>query len=552
MHCALVALVCLVCGAVPCAPSATGRAVVPAGVQPLIKRVTVGYSGEQLSTEPGGAAINGDGSVVVFASCDAALAVAPGYRPVDLYVFHTASGHVERLLNPYGPGRPHERLESSPSGADFPWISWDGRYVVFQSDARNLDIFDYLEFHPPPDQPVPPNPPNDIHKEIFCIDRATGDCRRVTWSMAVGRDTFPVADSWLPFISPDGSTVVYLTEASCLRYAVPIPNDAGRPLAHWDRRTPDEGYPWGGYYLISTPGGIWYRITTNWSGDWAAVCVGPDGVPVPGAHDSNGTFDIVLARLGTDQAWGDFVEMVSFRPGDDPVYGQTASGSSYFPKMSPDEEGRWIVFMSTAPEYAGQQVRGAVAVLYDRLTHRHRVVSKNAFGDVFPVDVVSISANGERVAFLSSSRLADPRLRGAASNLTLAYVWERSSGQVFLASIAHDGSLPNGSCADLHLSGNGRYLLFKSTATNLVPGDTNGVSDWFVIDLNTVPRPSLALWADIDGDGHVGPSDISAFIWAVLDSGHGVDTRVDLNGDGKFDYVDALRFLNCYLAAVGK
>ena len=32
------------------------------------------------------------------------------------------------------------------------------------------------------------------------------------------------------------------------------------------------------------------------------------------------------------------------------------------------------------------------------------------------------------------------------------------------------------------LSGNGRYVAFESDATNLVPGDTNGVRDVFVLD----------------------------------------------------------------------
>src|SRR3954453_23181009 len=37
------------------------------------------------------------------------------------------------------------------------------------------------------------------------------------------------------------------------------------------------------------------------------------------------------------------------------------------------------------------------------------------------------------------------------------------------------------------ISANGRYVVFGSSATNLVPGDSNGFSDIFVKDLHTGP-----------------------------------------------------------------
>jgi Tol biopolymer transport system component len=40
----------------------------------------------------------------------------------------------------------------------------------------------------------------------------------------------------------------------------------------------------------------------------------------------------------------------------------------------------------------------------------------------------------------------------------------------------------NGPSRDAAISGNGRYVAFESTANNLVPGDDNGVSDVFVYD----------------------------------------------------------------------
>ena len=52
-------------------------------------------------------------------------------------------------------------------------------------------------------------------------------------------------------------------------------------------------------------------------------------------------------------------------------------------------------------------------------------------------------------------------------------------------SVGYDGSQANGSSFDPTISDNGRYVVFFSNATNLVPNDTNGKTDVFVFDLET-------------------------------------------------------------------
>lgn len=51
-----------------------------------------------------------------------------------------------------------------------------------------------------------------------------------------------------------------------------------------------------------------------------------------------------------------------------------------------------------------------------------------------------------------------------------------------LASVATDGLAGNGDSTSPSISGDGRYVAFVSSATNLVDGDTNGMSDVFVRD----------------------------------------------------------------------
>ena len=61
------------------------------------------------------------------------------------------------------------------------------------------------------------------------------------------------------------------------------------------------------------------------------------------------------------------------------------------------------------------------------------------------------------------------------------------------ASVANDGTQGNGISWFPSLSHDGRYVAFESSASNLVPGDTNNVSDIFVRDLvaKTIVRVSV-------------------------------------------------------------
>src|SRR5690349_3207448 len=52
-------------------------------------------------------------------------------------------------------------------------------------------------------------------------------------------------------------------------------------------------------------------------------------------------------------------------------------------------------------------------------------------------------------------------------------------------SVGYDGSQANGSSNAPSVSDNGRWFAFSSNATNLVPGDTNGLLDIFLYDRTT-------------------------------------------------------------------
>src|SRR5207237_2388105 len=73
------------------------------------------------------------------------------------------------------------------------------------------------------------------------------------------------------------------------------------------------------------------------------------------------------------------------------------------------------------------------------------------------------------------------------------FLHDLDTGAIELVSVGAGGVLGNGPCYTSSLSGDGRYVVFGSAATNLVPNDTNGVQDIFVRDrlLGTTERASV-------------------------------------------------------------
>jgi hypothetical protein len=93
----------------------------------------------------------------------------------------------------------------------------------------------------------------------------------------------------------------------------------------------------------------------------------------------------------------------------------------------------------------------------------------------------SISDDGRFIAFPSDASNLVP---GDTNGFQDLFVFDRRRDQIERIHVSSSGEQANGpSLTRQRISGNGRYVLFLSTATNLVPGDTNGVEDAFVRDL---------------------------------------------------------------------
>ena len=81
--------------------------------------------------------------------------------------------------------------------------------------------------------------------------------------------------------------------------------------------------------------------------------------------------------------------------------------------------------------------------------------------------------------------LATDLVPGDTNSRTDVFVHDRQTGLTTRVSLGPGGRQSNDHSADPTISGNGRFVAFRSFASNLVPGDTNGVEDIFLRDRQT-------------------------------------------------------------------
>lgn len=163
--------------------------------------------------------------------------------------------------------------------------------------------------------------------------------------------------------------------------------------------------------------------------------------------------------------------------------------------------GNWALEQSTgAIDTAALAPQDFQGVLGDNII----VVSSSASGAVGYYDqsmYQSISADGRYVAFYSSS----------TSNVLVS---DTSGSGVFVKDTQTGAIVRVAACYhadDLSISADGRYVVFRSDASNLVPDDTNNTWDIFVKDLQTLAFARVSTSANGTGsNGSSSGSSISA------------------------------------------
>jgi Tol biopolymer transport system component len=148
----------------------------------------------------------------------------------------------------------------------------------------------------------------------------------------------------------------------------------------------------------------------------------------------------------------------------------------------------------------------------------------------------SLSADGRYVAFECRAALVPADVNHTSD----IYVLDRVTGQLTLETVAFDGGSANGTSSDPHLSGDGRWLVFESGATNLVRQIDGQRADIFLRDrqagaTRAIGRPRRASEAASAGGGIVISQDGRVIAFASSDQ-HLVD-GADANGAANDVYV---------------
>jgi Tol biopolymer transport system component len=163
--------------------------------------------------------------------------------------------------------------------------------------------------------------------------------------------------------------------------------------------------------------------------------------------------------------------------------GGDANGSSQFGGFSPaiSADGCLVTFSSDATNLVADDTNGREDVfLYDCSTESIRRISIGLDGEANGAsNFTGISADGRYIVFQSAaSNLVD----NDTSSRSDIFLFDRDTEEITRVNVASDGSEANRFSIDPAISGDGRIIAFISDATNLVPGDTNNVRDVFVHD----------------------------------------------------------------------
>jgi Tol biopolymer transport system component len=164
--------------------------------------------------------------------------------------------------------------------------------------------------------------------------------------------------------------------------------------------------------------------------------------------------------------------------------GVDADWPSHAPAISAD--GRYVVFTSAARNLVpGDNNQSDDVFIYDRYKAYMERVSVNSAGQ----EANAVSSSGHHLAVDRSGHFVV--FSSFASNLVSkdtngdwdVFVRDRWTGATIRVSVGSTGKEGNHSSNDASIDRDGRFVAFKSHASNLIPQDFNGHADVFVHDL---------------------------------------------------------------------
>ncbi|MBF0156389.1 MAG: putative Ig domain-containing protein [Magnetococcales bacterium] len=330
----------------------------------------------------------------------------------------------------------------------------DGRYVAFSGVAGDLV----------------PGDTNGV-SDVFLRDTLTGAITLISRSAS---GTLGNAHSYSPVLSSDGRYVAFTSDASNF-----APGDANGVSDIFLKDTLT-----GSLTLVS-------GSASGTVGDYQSIrpLISTDGRYVSFASsasnlvsgDTNGVSDVFLK----DTVTGSVVLVSSSASG---IVGDAQSGvaNGQLIRHALSADGRYAAFLSRASNLVPGDTNGTADIfLKDTQTGAITLVSSTASGTIgnSSSDVPVLSPDGRYVAFLSGASNFVP---GDTNETHDIFLKDTLTGSLTLVSGTASGTVGNGhSYNSPVVLDSGRYAVTWGYSSNLVPGDTNGVSDVFLKDTQT-------------------------------------------------------------------
>lgn len=415
-------------------------------------------SGSLLNTAPV-PSLSGDGQFVAFESSDAKLVQRDPNRSLDVFVRNIGSNSTE-LVSVRASALP----SSSPNGPNtlsLFSVSSDGRFIAFSTDAEN----------------VLRNDTNGC-RDVVVRDLLLG----TNLLVSANTNNFSANNfSTDPAISGDGRFVAFTSVANDL-----VPGDSNKALD---------------VFVRDLQTSVIDLISINSS----ATGPGNKGGLSP-LISTNGRF-VLFHSASTDLAAGSFVGTDNLFLRDrqfGATIALTTAGTSSFAAMTPD--GHYIAFVgavgsssnlfvwdtqSSKRIYTNSSNPGAIGLA---LSPDGRKLVYSISGVLYVADPVAnssgavLTTNGYRAGFRFSadSRYFVASLINGATGTNQIYLFDVQAGTNLLISHKFSSSSPANAKSDSpDISADGRFIAYRSGATDILPADTIGVPDIFLYDRQT-------------------------------------------------------------------
>jgi Tol biopolymer transport system component len=218
----------------------------------------------------------------------------------------------------------------------------------------------------------------------------------------------------------------------------------------------------------------------------------------------------------------------------DPAQAPPAGGGGDSGRSIISPDGRFVLFASMANNLVlttnGTPIPARFpprlnVYLRDRANATTTLISVNLSGTAGGNDDSTpsgLSTNGQYVLFESS---ASDLVPGDTNNATDVFVRDVVNGTNMLVSVSTNGRVGNGASRSAVLTPDGLYVAFVSEANNLVLNDTNGIPDVFVRDLQA---PSTTL-VSVGAKSTYGSPPFGAFLYYL-----GSSEAPDITPDGRY------------------